>query len=61
MIKIWGKVYSHERMIKSKTINVDIQNTTFFEMLANMCQALGIPTPVLLDKLFLLVFIIFSS
>ena len=50
MIKIWGKVYSHERMIKSKTINVDIQNTTFFEMLANMCQALGIPTPVLLDK-----------
>ena len=33
MIKIWGKVYSREKMVKSKTISVDVSNTTFFEML----------------------------
>ena len=50
MIKIWGKVYSKERLIKSKTIKVDTQKTTFFDMLASLCQTLNIPTPVLLDK-----------
>lgn len=50
MIKIWGKVHSHERIIKSKTMKVDTQNTTFFDMLANLCHSLNIPTPVLLDK-----------
>ena len=50
MIKIWGKVSSKERLIKSKTIKVDTQKTTFFEMLSSLCHALNIPTPVLLDK-----------
>lgn len=50
MIKIWGKVNSKERLIKSKTIKVDTQNTTFFDMLATLCHVLNIPTPVLLDK-----------
>lgn len=50
MIKVWGKVYSKERLSKSKTIKVDTQNTTFFDMLASLCQSLNIPTPVLLDK-----------
>ena len=50
MIKIWGKVISNEKIIKSKTIKVDTSNTTFFEMLARLCQTLAIPTPVLLDK-----------
>lgn len=50
MIKVWGKVYSNERLSKSKTIKVDTKNTTFFDMLASLCQALNIPTPVLLDK-----------
>lgn len=50
MIKVWGKVYSNERLSKSKTIKVDTKNTTFFDMLASLCQTLNIPTPVLLDK-----------
>ena len=50
MIKVWGKVYTKERLIKSKTIKVEIKNTTFFDMLATLCHSLNIPTPVLLDK-----------
>lgn len=50
MIKVWGKVYSKERLSKSKTIKVDTKNTTFFDMLASLCHSLNIPTPVLLDK-----------
>ena len=50
MIKIWGKVISNEKIIKSKTIKVETETTTFFEMLTNLCQSLNIPTPVLLDK-----------
>lgn len=50
MIKVWGKVYTKERLIKSKTTKVDTKNTTFFDMLATLCHALNIPTPVLLDK-----------
>lgn len=50
MIKIWGKVHSKERLIKSKTIKVDTAKTTFFDMLTTLCHALNIPTPVLLDK-----------
>ena len=50
MIKIWGKVYSNERLIKSKTIKVDPASTTFFDMLATLSHSLNIPTPVLLDK-----------
>jgi len=50
MIKIWGKVLSNDKIIKSKTIKVDTENTTFFDMLANLSHSLNIPTPVLLDK-----------
>ena len=50
MIKIWGKIISHERVVKSKTILVDASNTSFFEMLKELCSNLNIPTPVLLDK-----------
>lgn len=50
MIKIWGKVISNEKIVKSKTVSVDTENTTFFDMLSNLCHLLNIPTPVLLDK-----------
>ena len=50
MLKIWGKVISKEKIIKSKTVEVDTEKTTFFDMLAQLCQKLNIPTPVLLDK-----------
>ena len=50
MIKIWGKVISNEKIVKSKTVKVDTENTTFFDMLSNLSHLLNIPTPVLLDK-----------
>ena len=50
MIKIWGKVILKEKIAKSKTVLVDETNTTFFNMLKDMCQSLNIATPVLLDK-----------
>ena len=51
MIKIWGKILSDDKIIKSSTVSVDEKTTTFFDMLKNLCQSLNIPTPVLLDKL----------
>lgn len=50
MMKIWGKVITNEKLVKSKTIKIDAENTTFFDMLATLCHTLNIPTPVLLDK-----------
>ena len=50
MIKVWGRVISNEKVVKSKTVKVDTENATFFDMLAGLCHALNIPTPVLLDK-----------
>lgn len=50
MIKIWGKVISNEKIVKSKTVKVDTEKTTFFDMLAGLCHSLNIPTPVLLEK-----------
>ena len=50
MIKIWGKVISNEKIMKSKTVKVGTETTTFFDMLANLCHLLNIPTPVLLNK-----------
>lgn len=50
MIKIWGKLISNEKVIKSNTIEVDEKTTTFFDMLKDLCHSLNIPTPVLLDK-----------
>lgn len=50
MVKIWVKILSDEKIIKSKTIDVDEKNTSFFDMLKTACNALNVPTPVLLDK-----------
>lgn len=50
MIKIWGKILSGDKIIKSSTILVDEKTTTFFDMLKNLCHSMNIPTPVLLDK-----------
>lgn len=50
MIKIWGKIVTNEKIIKSKTIVVDEKTTTFFDMLKDLCHNLNISTPVLLDK-----------
>ena len=50
MIKIWGKLLSQDKVIKSKTVQVDEKHTSFFDMLKNLCHDLNIPTPVLLDK-----------
>lgn len=50
MIKIWGKILSQEKIIKSKTINVDEKTTSFFDMLKDLCSTMNIATPVLLDK-----------
>ncbi len=50
MIKIWGKLITNDKVVKSKTIEVDASNTTFFDMLKDLCAILNIPTPVLLDK-----------
>ena len=50
MMRIWGKVIAKEKIVKSKTIEVDASSTTFFNMLKDLCQALNISTPVLLDK-----------
>jgi len=50
MIKIWGKIISKEKIAKSAIIEVDEENTSFFEMLRDLSASLHIPTPVLLDK-----------
>ena len=50
MIKIWGKITVEDKVIKGVTVDVDEKRTSFFEMLKNVCQAVNIPTPVLLDK-----------
>ena len=50
MIEIWGKVLVKDHIIKQKTIEIDPSTCTFFEMLKELCVALNIPTPVLLDK-----------
>lgn len=50
MVKIWGKVIKNERIVKNCVLEIDESNTSFFDMLKNMCEKLNIPTPVLLDK-----------
>lgn len=50
MIKIWGKILVEDKIIKSSTISVDEKNTSFFDMLKDLCGSINIPTPVLLDK-----------
>ena len=50
MIKIWGKIIAKEKIAKSIVVEVDEENTSFFDMLKNVCSKLNISTPVLLDK-----------
>jgi len=50
MMKIWGKIIADDKIIKNKTIIVNEKNTSFFDMLKDLCASLNIPTPVLLDK-----------
>lgn len=50
MIRIWGKVYNNEKIIKNGIIDVDASNCTFFNMLRTISEKLDIPTPVLLEK-----------
>lgn len=50
MIKIWGKILAKEKIAKSTIVEVDVETTSFFDMLMGVCQKLNIPTPVLLDK-----------
>lgn len=50
MIKIWGKLLSNDKIIKSNEIEIDETKTSFFDMLREMSAKLSIPTPVLLDK-----------
>lgn len=50
MIKIWGKLTSNDKILKSTTIEVDEKTTSFFDMLKDLCEKLNVPTPVLLDK-----------
>lgn len=50
MIKIWGKIVTGDKVINSKTIDVDTKKTSFFDMLKTLTNKLNIPTPVLLDK-----------
>lgn len=50
MIKIWGKILTDDKVMKSVTIEVDTKKSTFFDMLKTMTSKLNIPTPVLLEK-----------
>lgn len=50
MVRIWGKVYKGEKLIKHNSIDVDEHVCTFFDMLRGLCEKLDIPTPLLLEK-----------
>jgi len=50
MIKIWGKIISKEKLYKSVIVEVDEENTSFFDMLRHVSSELNIPTPILLEK-----------
>lgn len=50
MIRIWGKVFVNEKIIKHSIVEVEPKECTFFDMLKQMCEKLDIPTPVLLNK-----------
>lgn len=50
MIKIWGKIFSDEKIVKHSVVEVEPKECTFFDMLKQLCERLDIPTPVLLNK-----------
>lgn len=50
MIRIWGKVFKGEKIIKHSIVSVNPKECTFFDMLKSLCEKLDIPTPVLLNK-----------
>lgn len=50
MVKIWGKIYKNEKIVKHNTVEVEESTCTFFDMLRQISEKLDIPTPVLLEK-----------
>lgn len=50
MVKVWGKIFKGEKMIKTNTLQIDESSCTFFDMLRMLCEKLDIPTPILLEK-----------
>jgi len=50
MVKIWGKIFVGEKLIKDDIVEVEPSTTTFFDMLRTLSEKLDIPTPVLLEK-----------
>ena len=50
MIRIWGKVFKGEKIIKHSIVEVEPKECTFFDMLKTLCEKVDIPTPVLLNK-----------
>lgn len=50
MIKVWGKIFEEDKILKHNTVLIDETNCTFFDMLRTVCEKLDIPTPVLLEK-----------
>lgn len=50
MIKIWGKVFNKEKIVKHCVISVEPSNCSFFEMIKTVCEGLDVPTPVILKK-----------
>lgn len=50
MLKVWGKLFEDDKIIKHKTVEIDETSCTFFDMLRTVCENLDVPTPVLLEK-----------
>lgn len=50
MVRIWGKVYKGEKLLKHASIEVNERECTFFDMLRKLAEKLDIATPVLLEK-----------
>ncbi len=50
MIKIWAKLLKEDKIVKSFTLekNVEVDWGEFFSHLQEICENLDIPTPVLL-------------
>lgn len=50
MVKVWGKLFKGDKMVKTAVVEVDEKTCTFFDMLRQVSEKLDIPTPVLLVK-----------
>ena len=50
MVKVWGKLFKGEKMVKTATVEVDESSCAFFDMHRQLSEKLDVPTPVLLEK-----------